>query len=63
MAATKATLAKNFPNIISPDVTGRVSRISYDPTLISSAKSLIVIAGITKEKIIGRSVKKFLRLA
>jgi hypothetical protein len=38
-------------------------RISYEPTFISSEKSLMVTAGITNEKIIGRSEKKFLRLA
>jgi len=60
---TKAKLAKNFPMIMSLKVTGKVSKISYEPILNSSENNLIETAGITNENIKGRSEKKFLKLA
>ena len=62
-AATNATPARNFPKITSEKVTGMVRSISYDPTLSSSENNRMVMAGTTNEKIMGRSAKKFLRLA
>jgi len=61
--AINATADINLPTTTSRNVTGIVSKISYDPTFNSSEKSLMVTAGIIKEKITGRREKKFLRFA
>jgi len=59
----KISKAKNFPITISWVWTGKVISNSYDPTLNSSDKVLIVIAGMIKDKVIGKREKKSLRFA
>jgi hypothetical protein len=58
--ATKADAARNLPIIIFKVETGIVRRSSYDPVLNSSENSLIVTAGITNDKITGKSENIFL---
>jgi hypothetical protein len=54
---------KNFAIIISMVLTGSVRSSSYEPKLNSSEKSLIVTAGITKQKNSGSHEKKSLKSA
>jgi hypothetical protein len=63
MMVIKAVAARNLPIIIFSEDTGIVKRSSYEPVLNSSEKSRIVMAGMIKENIIGRSEKKLLSSA
>lgn len=63
MAAVNNVAAKNLPRAISLKDTGMVKRVSYEPTLFSSEKSRMVMAGMIKEKMMGKREKKSLRSA
>jgi hypothetical protein len=63
MAAVKKVAAKNLPRATWVNDTGIVSRVSWEPTFLSSENRRMVIAGMINEKVMGKREKKSLRSA